>query len=100
MIDVETYCMPLNASWIPRILNSKGNNWSFFGNHYLEIVDDISNLKYNDSYSFDKLHVLPQFYKNIIIMFCKINQTKKPLTRDDILNMYLWGNKWITYDAS
>ena len=93
MFDIETYCLALSASWVPRIINSQQNNWSFYGKQYLGSFDDISKLNYTDSLVFEKLNSLPSFYKNIIISFCKVNQTEKPVSRDEILNTYIWGNK-------
>ena len=29
-----------------------------------------------------------------------MNQTEKPVSRDEILNTYKWGNKWITYETA
>ena len=100
MLDIETYCLALSASWVPQIINSQQNNWSFYGKQYLRSFDDISKLNYTDSLVFEKLNSLPSFYKNIIISFCKVNQTEKPVSRDEILNTYIWGNKWISYETA
>ena len=100
MLDIETYCLALSASWVPRINNSQQNNWSCYGKQYLGSFDDISKLNYTDSLVFEKLNSLPSFYKNIIISFCKVNQTEKPVSRDEILNTYIWGNKWISYETA
>ena len=91
MVDIETYCLALSASWVPRIINSQQNNWSFYGKQYLRSFDDISKLNYTDSLVFEKLNSIPSFYKNMIINFCKVNQTEKPVSREEILNTYIWG---------
>ena len=100
MIDIKTYCLTLSASWVPRIINSQQNNWSFHGKQFLRSFNDISKLHYSDSLDFDKLNYIPSFYRHIIISFCKVNQTEKPVSRDEILNTYIWGNKWITYETA
>ena len=100
MLDIETYCLALSASWVPRIINSQQNNWSFYGKQYLRSFDDISKLNYMDSLVFEKLNSLPSFCENISISFCKVNQTEKPVSRDEILNTYIWGNKWISYETA
>ena len=100
MIDIETYCLALSTSWVPRIINSQQNNLSFYGKQYLGSFDDISKLNYSDSLDFEKLNHIPSFYKHVIISFCKVNQTEKPVSRDEILNTYIWGNKWITYETA
>ena len=53
MIDIETHCIALSASCVPRVINSEQNNWSFYGKQYLGSFDDISKLNYTDSLVFE-----------------------------------------------
>ena len=45
-----------------------------------------------------EINKLPSFYKEMALAFAYSNVCPKPDTREDVLNMPLWGNRFIFYE--
>ena len=47
---------------------------------------------------FPLLSSIPEFYQEVILGFCKSNETNKINTKSDLYNSFIWGNKSFTVE--
>ena len=98
MMDIESQFEALKASWVVKLLNSIGS-WSFLGNIYLNLLDNhnVLRLNFTDKRHFPLLKKLPPFYQDVITSFNKSKICPLPLSKPDLMQQVIWGNRHLTY---
>ena len=99
MIDIEAHFQAVKASWLGRIFNSHGN-WNILAQKHLNSFGKNNLcLTFNcvTTKNMPCLNSVPKFYQEIIIAHSAANNAKIPTTTGDIIDQYLWGNKYLTY---
>ena len=95
MIDFESHCIALKAAWVPRILNDSDNIWTYIGMSYISKATGglIKQMTILSKKQFPRLEMVPAFYQEIIVGYCKANIPDKICTKSDIFNQVIWGNR-------
>ena len=97
MIDIESHLSAIKAAWIPRIYCNYDNRdeiWKTLPKLYI----DKATLGHIDNMNFTKIdHItflsnIPDFYKEVILGFCKSKLKNEILTKNDLFNSFIWGN--------
>ena len=97
MLHVNNQFLSLKAIWMKKILESE-ENWSYIDKNIIENLGGknvICNISSTDQLNLNKI---PPFYRQILESVAKINAAdiQQPKTLVEILEMPLWGNKYIT----
>ena len=98
MVDIESQFEALKASWVVKLTNSN-ESWQFLGNIYLNLLENhnILRLNFTEKCHFPLLQKLPPFYQHVITAFNKSKSYPLPLTKDELLQQAIWGNRHLTY---
>ena len=99
MIDIDAYLLSLKASWIPKILNIKGN-WKKVFEHYVNSLgiqnfSYIFKMNFTDIKSVKAITKLPKFYIDVLIAYnkCKTVHRLSLIDEYQLLTQPIWGNK-------
>ena len=98
MLDMDAFFISIKAAWLPKILY-ECDTWSCIAQmHVLSIADttSITNFHFDKENCLDKINALPTFYKDVISSYANANKYPKPVTKQQILELPLWGNKHIS----
>ena len=99
MIDMDAFFfISIKAARLPKIVY-ECDTWSRIAQiHVLSIADttSITNFHFEKENCLDKINALPTFYKDVIFSYAKANKYPKPVTKQQILELPLWGNKHIS----
>ena len=49
---------------------------------------------YDKEESFGRAKTIPLFYQQVLYSYSKAQLAKEPITEDEILNQFLWGNRF------
>jgi hypothetical protein len=103
MIDIQSYFMSLNASWVSRLVSNQLVNWKVIlckyfeklGKQWLVFSQNLDNITVN-KYA----KQIPEFYGEVLRSWNKIEggQTRTPLNFADVRKQIIWGNKLIKFD--
>ena len=97
MIDMDVFFISIKAAWLPKIVY-ECDTWSCIAQmHVLSIADttSITNIHFEKENCLDKINALPTFSKDVIFSYAKANKYPKPVTKQQSLELPLWGNKHI-----
>ena len=92
------FFISIKAAWLPKILY-ECDTWICIAQmHVLSIADttSITNFNFEKENCLDKINALPTFYKDVIFSYAKANKYPKPVTKQQSLELPLWGNKHIS----
>ena len=97
MIDFNSYCNAIKATWIPRLLNNNDEIWAVIPNKIFSECNLNTLLMMNIS---EQKHIpikLPDFYKDVIHAWHLAGggQSTYPTHHIEIRKQLLWGNKFI-----
>lgn len=98
MIDIESYVMSMKCSWLNRIYKNSNLLWTkcplkYFGQMSLHILGQMD--AYNDTNLFN-IQSIPEFYREAVISFLKVNKRKEIISKSDLYSSILWGNRQLT----
>ena len=100
MVDLESRFQSAKASWVGRIYNAKEeSHWSFLSKFYFNQLGEhflALKMTFNSSDTAPFVNSLPMFYREVLIAFNKAKKSIKIISKSDLFNHLLWGNRNFT----
>ena len=99
MVDVESQFFAVKATWITRMLKDDNKNWSLLFRHFLSkfaVNDSVLQMSFDEKKLMPRLTIVPRFYQEAILGFCKSNYTGGISSKSDLYNQYICGNRLLT----
>lgn len=96
MIDIESFFMSLQTSWVYRIFQNPESNWQILPRSYLSLLGKNYLALHVNANSVDdiaRILSLPPFYQHLIMNFNSINIKDNINTPGDFENQIIWCNK-------
>ena len=103
MIDIQSYFISLEASWVSRLVSNQLVNWKVIpckyfaklGKKWLVFSQNLDNITVN-KYA----KQIPEFYGEVLRSWNKIGggQTRTPLNFANVRKQIKWGKKVIKFD--
>ncbi len=100
MIDIKSHLFALKAAWMPRIAKND-NLWTYMPELYIRkaTYGIIEHMSFCSVKQFPRLKSIPQFYQEVICSFCRTNIPNDIITKNDLFNQPLWGNRHILHNG-
>ena len=96
MIDLDSHLNAIKAAWVPRIYKGNVNSsWKLLPLEYINHVTKgyIQYMNFSNSKMFKSLDSIPEFYKEVIVGFCKSIKVKDIKSKTDLYESFIWGNQ-------
>ena len=97
MLDVDNHFLALKGAWVPRIVMNSHKIYAKIGRYYVDKIADITviikTIFFNDFNAMPCLMHTPCIYREIIMAYCRSNCPADIVSRSDLFNQCLWGNR-------
>ena len=98
MLDVESHFLALKASWVDRILNGINCGWVYMAKlNILPFIQCVRNMTFSNLESLPQINKIPPFYGQVLYAYAKSQYKPHPSNKEDILEQFIWGNRYIQF---